>query len=223
MRPIGKTASILLICVGVFVAAFASPALAAKRGNAADFAGVWETEIPDVNARYRLTLRVEGNNVDGEFVNLQDPRYNGTIGGVVDPSLDGTAKGGRFDFYCYQPKVKTGCTGYFIVGVDNTIAGFTMMDGDATRKQYGWEGKRKLGTASTTQTPEPTKKGVKVVADVTGYDAPGGGDRCYLSPGDTAALLGVDDGDPTWKHLQGTGSCDGQDFWVYDEGQLQEL
>jgi hypothetical protein len=65
--------------------------------------------------------------------------------------------------------------------------------------------------------------GMRITAEVTGYDAPRGNDKCYLHPGDTAAFLGVDEEDPIWKHLQGTGACNGQDFWIYDDGKLEEL
>jgi hypothetical protein len=71
--------------------------------------------------------------------------------------------------------------------------------------------------------PEPAQGGVAIIKKVTGYDAPDGNDRCYLDPGETAKLLGVDPDDSIWKHLQGIGACDGQDFWVYDQGELRAL
>jgi hypothetical protein len=65
---------------------------------------------------------------------------------------------------------------------------------------------------------------VRITAEVTGYDDAGGGpDKCYLQAGDTADLLGSDPGDPAWKHLQGAGVCDGDDFWIYDDGKLANL
>jgi hypothetical protein len=71
--------------------------------------------------------------------------------------------------------------------------------------------------------PVPAADGMRITAEVTGYDAPGGNDRCYLNPGDTAELIEVYADDPAWKHLQGAGVCDGQDFWIYDDGKLDEL
>ena len=65
---------------------------------------------------------------------------------------------------------------------------------------------------------------VRITTGVTGYDAAGGGpDKCYLQQGDTADLIGSDPGDPTWKHLQANGLCNGDDFWIYDDGKLENL
>ena len=35
-------------------------------------------------------------------------------------------------------------------------------------------------------------------------------------------MIGSDQGEPKWKHLLGTGACDGQDFWIYDDKGILE-
>lgn len=223
MRVGRKIASSLLVCVGLLMAWFASPALAAGRGNAADFAGVWDT-VASSGAEYRMTLRVDATSVSGEFVNSTHPELSGYIFGTVDPSLDGKASGGVLTYVWNQPNIQPEIQGKgsFIVTTDGTMAGFFTIDGPS-KKKHTWEGKRIATAPKPSPKPGPTQNGVKVTADTTGYDAPGGNDKCYLNPGDTAGLLGVDKDDPTWKHLQGTDACDGEDFWVYDDGVLRDL
>ena len=215
MRLIGKTASTLLICVGLLTAGFASPALAA--GTSADFEGVWETEVVEVNAHYRLYLHHDGNKVEGNFVSEQDPKYNGTLKGSVEK--------GRLTYSYVQPEVKGEGFGYFTIDSDFTITGLTS-PGRGLGKQYRWRGTPDQSTlnAHTTTKPEPAQNGVKVTGAVTGYDAPSGNDKCFLHEGETATVIGSDQSEPKWKHLQGTGACDGQDFWIYDEkGILKAL
>lgn len=206
--------SLLVIC-SLLMACLASPALAAERGNAADFEGVWDTVLtgPNGESSVLITLHVSGTAVTGYVVSKMHPEFNSTIAGTVDPSKDGTAAGGVFAYQWGD-----GRTGSFIISVDGWMGGFVSYP--ESSKKYVWEGIR---ISAPTPKPQPTQKGVKVTAEVTGYDVPGGNDKCYLNPGDTATLLGVEEGDPNWKHLQGTGACDGRDFWVYDEGVLEQL
>jgi hypothetical protein len=64
-----------------------------------------------------------------------------------------------------------------------------------------------------------------IIADVTGYEFwDGATDKCYLGQGDRATLLEVKPDDENWKHLQGVGeTCDGEDFYLYDAGELEGL
>jgi len=122
--------------------------------------------IVEVNARYKITLRVDGTNVEGELVNTQSSQYNGTIHGTVDPSLDGTPSGGKFEYYVIQPKVNTTSTGYFIVDVNGRMAGFVQ---NATGgKKYGWEGKRVSG-GKPKPTP-PAEATLRVKQDVDMFE-----------------------------------------------------
>jgi len=43
-----------------------SPALAAKRGNAADFAGVWDLTVSKTETRWQMTLKVKGTKVKND-------------------------------------------------------------------------------------------------------------------------------------------------------------
>jgi hypothetical protein len=164
MRLTRKTASILLTCAGLFLVCFSVPAISQERGNAADFAGEWQTVIPKVNARYKIVLRVDRHHVTGDVYNTQDSQYNGSITGTVDPSLDGTPKGGRLDFFFVQPIVGQKSTGYFIVAVDGTIAGFVSTEGDS--KKYGWEGKRVSGGNTKPTPPAAAMTRVKQAVDM---------------------------------------------------------
>jgi hypothetical protein len=208
----------------------------ATRGNADDFTGTWQTAIPKVNARYEMVLKVDGDSVIGWFINLEDRQYNGYITGTVNPGLDGSPEGGRLD-YTYRQENGGRGSGYFVVASDGTMAGFTQTLDDSTK--YGWEGFRTGRDIPKEIADVPndeiligrdddddgrTGKRVRITADVTGYDKAGGGpDKCYLADGDTANLLGSDPGDQNWKHLQGQNVCNGDDFWIYDDGKLENL
>ena len=65
MRLSIRIASTLFASAALFMAAFASPAIAfATTGTAADFEGAWDTVIVEVNAHYRLYLHHDGNSVE---------------------------------------------------------------------------------------------------------------------------------------------------------------
>lgn len=209
-----------------------SDGTSAERGNAADFTGTWATTLPDVGASYTLALEVKGTSVIGVFSG-KDGQYDGTLKGKVDPSKDGTAGGGRMEYTYRQPAIDATGGGYFIVSDEGTIAGFTYSD-DSKNDKYVWQGtllSKKIPTIPEDgedggDDPDPDPQGgtVRITEAVTGYDKEGGGpDKCYLNEGDEAELLGVGTKDDTWKHLKGDDICGGDDFWLYDDGKLEEL
>lgn len=114
------------------------------KGKDSDFAGVWETIVPEVNAKFRLTLRLNGNNVTGEMINEQDPKYNGT--------LTGTISNAKLTYTYSEPAVNATGGGFFIVSAGQTIAGFTHTDTSKTK--YGWEGHR-IGDAGAVAATDP--------------------------------------------------------------------
>jgi hypothetical protein len=67
-----------------------------------DLNGTWNTKTSQ-GADYVLTLRVDGDNVSGSFVNKIAGQYNGT--------LHGTATGGVLKYKYFQPKIGNGYQG----------------------------------------------------------------------------------------------------------------
>ncbi|MBX3577043.1 MAG: hypothetical protein KF723_07525 [Rhizobiaceae bacterium] len=61
-----------------------------------------------------------------------------------------------------------------------------------------------------------------VVEAVTGYNQPGGDDRCYLEAGDKVVLVMKKDDDPIWVMIEGwTGGCKDMRAWIYNDGKLR--
>jgi hypothetical protein len=200
------------------------PAADQIKGTNADFAGTWDTKVPDSNAKYLLTLSINGNTVTGDFVNQQDPKYNGT--------LSGTAINGRLAYTYTQPQVNGSGRGFFIVSAGNTIAGFTYSS-DQPKKAHGWEGRRvKLtGKPKPPATPPPAAPppgkaatalvGTTVYQNHTDENPP---KVCAMRPNDTGTLLETAPDNPLWLHLTAiTGGCNGKSGWVWKGDQGEDV
>jgi hypothetical protein len=145
------------------------PESTAPLASDGDFGGVWDLRTVQ-NAHFKLTLHVDGDSVTGEFVNLDNGIYNGT--------LTGTAKGGKLPLTWVQPQNggATG-TGTLHVHTDNTLGGaITYKAPGATQPTlYRWYGTRLAAAAPTTPAAATVPDAGAGAAAAAATGAAGGG------------------------------------------------
>jgi hypothetical protein len=202
MRSARKIVSSLLVCVGLIMATLASPALAfVTTGTGADFEGAWDTVIAEINAKFRVYLHHEGNEITGNFENQQGaPQYNGRLKGVVE--------NGRLYYTWWQPKTGATGDGQFTIASDGILSGVVRNNGESVYRH--WEGHPTKSTAAAHATAPGGggddngggggggadirtvgANGTTVYEDADGTTETGE----YLNPGDQVTVVDC----PTWS------------------------
>jgi hypothetical protein len=115
-----------------------TPESTAPAGTTADFGGTWRLRTVQ-NAEFELTLRVDGDQVTGSFLNTANGTYNGTLTGTAKPN-------GRMSFTWVQPAMgpATG-TGTIHVHTDDTLGGGITYKAPGAKQAtyYRWYATRK--------------------------------------------------------------------------------
>ena len=185
----------------------------------AAYAGVWSVTTVQ-NARYQMTLHVNGDVLTGEFKNLQNDIYSGTLTGkllsngaaitwVQPRNLDSTG----------QPSQGKG---RIAVHTDNTFGGGITYQapGAVQGSYYAWHGTRASATPPATQPIATAVAGDTVYKNNSGDPSPANV-ACTMSPGDQGTVNQSASGPAKWLFLEKiSGQCNGKSGYVWNDGEL---
>ncbi len=158
--------------------------------QASDYAGVWESTIFDVNAKFRIIMRADGDKITADLINEQDTRDNGILTGTV------SAKTGTLMYTYTEPQVGGSGAGYFIIRPDGTLLGYTHYTNSSQAMKWGGVRTGDAPPQDTTAQPPITNdgngdngtNGATAANDTTIYDQPEGNDVAYLQAGDPVTI-----------------------------------
>lgn len=136
------------------------------------FNGDWDMQLWD-GRRFRLTIAVDGDKLNGAFVSPRSHEDDGTVSGTLPRS-----KKGRVEYTFSQPEINFGSFGVLTVHEDGTLKG--TLDEATDGKSYTWSARRADPAADAAASKPRPRDGV--AAPVDGAMAPPADDIAEGAP-----------------------------------------